>query len=476
MRVSHRQIGLRDDDVDLTGATRSQLARVVARLAREVEGLGPIIERVLEEERGDGGDTSDGDWPALDEVTLLAADVERVLGADTSVLEWWELQELCEQGLDLADSLESLALTEEGGSDRRLFALTERALDRMVVIALEAPESESVDLLEDAVDGFVRALAAAGTARSGDLTTAQRTALADRLARLANESRVDVRVDPVAHRAALGEVGLARLRDRLARPGGEDDDGDPTWTRMRLAVALGEPAVILASFGEVRDVHGACRLVAALQEAGLGDLAIEQAAGGLRLPGAETPVGDALVDVLEADDLTGGRGLLALERRRDRFRRSPSSVRFRALREVARKLDVWPAELDDAERRLRVAAPADHLVVLLDDGRDDDAWDAARNSPDVAAASRLWPRLCGRRSLTHPAETLPIYRAEIARVLTVADVHDYYEAADLLLAMRAATERDGSEAEAGFAQFLAAVRVQHKRRSRLLSILTAAGV
>ena len=117
---------------------------------------------------------------------------------------------------------------------------------------------------------------------------------------------------------------------------------------------------------------------------------------------------------------------------------------------------------------LRVA-PDELVGALIDDGEPDAAWEAAEK---YGCAPGSWLEVARLRAGRHPVDVLPGYRALIHDCARRTGRRSYREVADLLGELRSASDRSGRLPE--FHEFLAALRLRHKRKTALLDELNRA--
>ncbi|WP_405434910.1 hypothetical protein [Micromonospora sp. NBC_00617] len=180
---------------------------------------------------------------------------------------------------------------------------------------------------------------------------------------------------------------------------------------------------------------------------------------------------DLLVDMLLAAGDTPG----AVRVRREEFARHPTAAGYRSLIDT-----VETAGGDDPaawalgmlrDRITQQPAYASELVdVLLAVGRDDQAWEEALHHRWWLGGPQ-WQTLLARRAATHPEEAIQPYRDLVEQaILNSADKRRYRRAVALLPALRAVYQAIGEHA--AFGQYLAELRVEHKRRPTFLNPIT----
>lgn len=280
--------------------------------------------------------------------------------------------------------------------------------------------------------------------------------------------------DVAAYAEALGPTGVERYRalvDESEAAGGDRFAVD--YARGRLAVLDRDAEAIVRVIGEgLTHAHQFVKVVAALDEAGFERLAVVHAERGLALP--RTHHQDVLVDRLVRDAVERGDVAEGTRLRHEAFTLAPSSRTFAALRSAARESGAWEALRTDAERHLAEQAGWDWLGVLMGEDRDEEAWDFAQANPDAARAAQAWERLCARRTRTAPADTLPVYRDLVTKVLERADRGNYVAAARLLAALRSAADAAGVPGV--FDDFFAVTVEANRRRPTCLAEFRRAGL
>jgi uncharacterized Zn finger protein len=174
----------------------------------------------------------------------------------------------------------------------------------------------------------------------------------------------------------------------------------------------------------------------------------------------------------------------------DQFFESPFLNNYQELKAHALKVrprSDWPAWRDKALAHLRAviekekqqeklskshwhwAGHADNsriVEVFLWEKRYDDAWQEA--SAGGCSAS-LWLRVAAKREEKHPGDVVPIYKELIAPTLAQTNNAAYAEAIKLLRKVRELMTRLNREAE--FDDYLAALRVEYKRKRNFIKLL-----
>jgi hypothetical protein len=430
----------------LDGRSRADLLSLVGGLVSQVEGAGEWLAlQQLRDDRDPGA---------------LRAEVEGVLSPRSGFYSYRQANEYAAG----AEGVVTLLVEAADSPDLPLVSTIERALTLVTRTVLRADDPSGLlgDLVYRLLGAHARAVCGLGDA----LTVKVRLRIAEWLVKYRYGGKQDF-FDPdiVAYASGLGDVGVARYRAAIAD---QDLGRYGRYPLERLAVLDRDPVAIVAAHGgEPANARVAEGIVEGLLEAGLDEEARRYARIGLALPAAEhTP---KLADLLVDGALASGDALGALELRRARLVKHPESGAFGRLRETATALGVWDAERPAAEHILRTRVSWQFLSYLMNEGRDDEAWDFAIENADAAASASRWPELCARRAKRHPAETLPIYRRLITETLEVTDKRNYVQAANLLLAMREAAQSAGDDV--GFEAFREEVVEANRRRPTCVAIL-----
>jgi uncharacterized Zn finger protein len=98
--------------------------------------------------------------------------------------------------------------------------------------------------------------------------------------------------------------------------------------------------------------------------------------------------------------------------------------------------------------------------------RYDEAWHEASAG---GCSENLWVRVAATREEKHPGDAVPIYKEMIAPTLNRGNNAAYAEAAKLLRKIRELMGRLESEIE--FEDYLAALRVEYKRKRNFIKLL-----
>ncbi len=123
--------------------------------------------------------------------------------------------------------------------------------------------------------------------------------------------------------------------------------------------------------------------------------------------------------------------------------------------------------------RTRWSPPLDHsdlVQVFLWEQDVDAAWAEAVAGGCSAA---VWMQLAEQREGDHPADVVPVYQAEIERVIDQRNNRAYEEAVELMKRVRKAMRRAGLRDE--FLAYAASVRAAHKPKRNLMKLLDQEG-
>jgi hypothetical protein len=275
-------------------------------------------------------------------------------------------------------------------------------------------------------------------------------------------------IDLAEFATALGEPGLRRIKstvDDVLAAGGPGHRRDVAERlQEQLAEVLGDVdglVAILSAKPPRRDVS--LKIVRVLRAAGRHSEAIAHAARAL------TPHKNVPPPPVEEDD--------DVSRRRKEFDAQPGRETYAALREAATHAGKWPVQRRAALARLRELAAegvehADELArLLLEDGRPDEAWRACVR---FEASAQVTRELAELRATEHPAETIPVFRAEVDELIERKDPRAYQEAARRLKLLRTLHKR--AETPDEFTAYLASVVEPHKRKTRLITEIRTARI
>lgn len=285
--------------------------------------------------------------------------------------------------------------------------------------------------------------------------------------------------DPVPYVEALGERGVRLYRDAAIRELAASDPTQPYSTALshgrfaveRLAVIDRHPDAVVASFAHIeRASYREAEIAEAMREIGRDDLALEHARAGLAA-GVQfdrpklTRIADAiLVDQGDAEGL--------LELRRDDHLAHPTRSSFAALRDAASALACWKTERPPAIIALGRSNPGELVVVLLAEGRVDEAWGTYEANATARMTEKDVLALIEARAVDHPSDAMDAY-------VRLADGHlantgrEHYDRAVRML-KRAVAPARRADREVDLRKHVRALRRTHKRRPTLIALLDRA--
>lgn len=250
------------------------------------------------------------------------------------------------------------------------------------------------------------------------------------------------------------------------------------WDRLplrRLAVLSGDAAeIIVANGGESNEAGILLSLVQDLEQAGLREEAVTFAKRGVER--AEFGHHQGFVAFLIDDARERGRGGEAVTLGQAWFDRFPGWNSFGLLHEVATAEGEWEPLRPGAEAELAKCAPVRFIGYLLENSRNEEAWETANAVSVPSISEGQWIELCKRRARTHPAEVLSVYRGLVNERLRTAHVSNYPPAAMMLVRMRDAARAAGYDATAEFECYLAQVLDANRRRPRCMEEFNRAGL
>lgn len=354
----------------------------------------------------------------------------------------------------------------ERAPSRELLKLVELALDRVVKTLLRADDSSGTigDLAQQLLEAHETVCAA---------DVADPKALARWMVRFGFDLQDFFVVDPVRYATALGEKGVAALRQAVEeRSQAADPPFAARYTEERLAVLDGDvDRVVSLLGGDLSAPYQFTRVAEAMLELGRRDDALEWASRGI-----ESSTGwqvGKLYDLATEILLGQGAESKALDLRREQHQRMPTSATYATLRKAASDLGVW--DVEQAEARVVLAArDVGGLVdALLADRDVDAAWEAATAASDDLGDSR-WALLAEAHEPSDPGAAFEVYLRLAESTLLSANRQAYQKAATQLKAARraaATAERSGE-----FDDRLSTLRVQYRRRPALITILDKAGL
>ncbi len=291
-------------------------------------------------------------------------------------------------------------------------------------------------------------------------------------------------LDPVAYAPALGEVGMAAYRKRLAEvetrlgPRPSEDERWTSghshewftldWNAQRLAVLDHDIDAIIRTHAKDRKVAAWLEDTAeAFEEIGEIDLAIDWAKQATDFdPGHQSrKAADYWCGLLEAH-----RPAEALGARLSVFLKWPSSTSAARLHKAAGK--AWPKYRDEVVTTL-AASPSDAvLFALLSLKEPEFAWNLAHSL--ALDSDHTWSALVKVYEKVDPLAVLPIHQRLVENELIEAGAQHYRLAARRLAKMRELAA--GSPVSVDVDELIADLRETHRRRPRLQQEFDRAGL
>jgi uncharacterized Zn finger protein len=298
----------------------------------------------------------------------------------------------------------------------------------------------------------------------------------------------------------FGSEGIAEYR-RLAElewsalrplgPGDKDDERSSRRFRVTsmmeaLARQTGDPeAIVEVKRRDLSHSYSYLQIAEIYSEAGENDKALDWAEEGLK----SFPRRDSrLIGFLAHECHRRSRHEEAMRLIWEQFVEAPSLGHYQELKANALKVrpsSDWPAWREKAlvhlrkviEKERRDEKPHDwhwpgradnsRLVeIFLWEKRYDEAWQEASVG---GCSNTLWLRVAAVREEKHPNDAVPIYKEIIVAVLKQANNSAYNEALSLVRKIRELTARLNRENE--FEYYLAALRVEYKRKRNFMKLL-----
>ena len=291
-------------------------------------------------------------------------------------------------------------------------------------------------------------------------------------------------LDPVAYAPALGDVGMASYRAKLAdiearlgaRPSEEQrwtaahshDWFTLDWNAQRLAVLDRDVEAIIRTHARDQKVAAWLQDAAeALAEIGEFDLAIDWATQALDIGPSHQSLkaGEYWCELLAEH-----RPAELLTARLELFRRWPSSGTAAHLYRDAGQ--AWPQHRDEIMQRL-AASPRDAVLFALLALKDvQHAWELAHSL--ALDDDRTWSDLVKAYEKVDPIAVLPVLNRLVLRELVETGAQHYQIAARRLKKMRKLAA--GTEHEVEVDWFIAELRETNRRRPRLQQEFDRAGL
>lgn len=278
--------------------------------------------------------------------------------------------------------------------------------------------------------------------------------------------------DPVRYADALGERGLAALRQELDRFESADGFGE-RYLRARLAVVDRDTnAIVAITGGDLRHAGQYLAVAEAMGEIGRPDLVLDWTTRGIaETSGWQT---DALYDLACSTHADRDEPLDVLRLRRAHHERNPTSSTYAKLKEAAGAVDTWDRELDAARAALQSRDVRGYVHAVLGDDDDRLAWATAQAAVPGEIDRDLWLRLAERRETTHPDEALAAYLRIADEILVETDRRAYASAIRILKRARSSAKAAGRVD--AFSRHIAALRDDHRRRPTFVVLLDKAEI
>ena len=313
---------------------------------------------------------------------------------------------------------------------RELVELVQRAIGQVVKVIMHADDSSG--LIGDVALELLRV-----HAKACDAGVADPAKLARWMIRFRFKDQDFFEVDPVRYADALGERGLHAYRQAVAE-GASPRSFAARYAHERLAILDGDiDELVRLLGGDLSGAHQFQRVAEAMVELDRPDLALDWATRGIdKTSGWQIA---NLYDLACKLHVQAGTPSEALRLRRAHHERSPSGSTYGALRSAAGACDAWHLERDAARQALERSDRRAFVSVLLDDGDDELAWEAASRSVHAEFGQELLLRLADRRQSSHPSEALTVYTRVVDEILVETDRRAYRRAVQILKQAHAAS-------------------------------------
>lgn len=382
-------------------------------------------------------------------------------------------------GRDMHDAVDILEAAIPTTDPAEIYSVTHRALASSLKVIARADDSSGIigDACRRLLELHPQAAAAAKTPVGKLIDWMMKFQFDD--------DEVDYfELDPVAYAPALGEVGMAAYRKRLAEVAakfGPRPSNDERWTSghshewftldwnaQRLAILDHDIDAIIRTHAKDRKVAAWLEDTAeAFEEIGEIDLAIDWAKQATDFDRGHQSLKAAgyWCRLLEEH-----RPSEALDARLSVFRKWPSSTSAARLHKAAGK--AWPDFRDEVVTTLS-ASPTDAvLFALLTLKEPEFAWSLAHSL--ALDSDHTWTELVKAYEKVDPIAVLPIHQRLVENELVEAGAQHYRLAARRLAKMRNLAA--GSEHEAAVDALVAELREVHRRRPRLQQEFDRAGL
>ena len=391
--------------------------------------------------------------PATD--ATLAETRKRILGGIRTRREMYDWRAVSAYAAVAAASIDELRTAAHQWGAAKVLPIAEAAIDAAVKVILRADDSngEIGDVIGELLELHAELCTAA--------PPKPRRLIEWMIAFQFDGDQDFFTVDVADYAAALGPDGLKEFAAALdgVKTGTMGVDFDVQHNRERLAVALGDPAGIIASFQPLTRAYRMHDLAKALIEVDAVDLAIGYAHDATELEDGwqAERAGQYWCELLH-EHRTPDVEMAARQRVFDRW---PTAANAVSLAESA------GAGWADLSEQVYARLDTSHLIeTLLRLKEHDRAWRDAQGHP---LSTELWSRLVAVRLKADPASVIPKLRELVDTDLEKADLRGYKSAVARLKQLRTALRALGREAE--FAGVVAVLREENRRRPRLLQEL-----
>lgn len=379
-------------------------------------------------------------------------------------------------GRDMHQAVDILEAAIATTDPAEIYAVTHKALASSVRVIARADDSSGI-----IGDACRRLLALHPQAAAAARTPVGK--LIDWMMKFQFDEEVDYfELDPVAYAPALGDVGMASYRKRLAeveaklgpRPAERWNSGHShdwftlDWNAQRLAVLDHDIDAIIRTHAKDRKVAAWFEDTAeAFEEIGEIDLAIDWAKQATEFDRGHQSLkaSDYWCGLLEAH-----RPAEALDARLSVFRKWPSSTSASRLHKAAGK--AWPDFREEVVATLATSPRDAVLFALLTLKEPEFAWNLAHSL--VLDSDHTWSELVKVYEKIDPIATLPIHQRLVENELVEAGAQHYRLAARRLAKMRKLAA--GSDQAVEVDGLIAELREIHRRRPRLQQEFDRAGL
>ena len=428
-----------------------------------------------EDEHEEAGGEGRGRWG--ERLVLVSTLADAVLPLIRTRSDLYRYSAANAHGRDMHEAIDILESAIPATDPAEIYSVTHKALASALKVIARADDSAGIigDACRRLLEFHPRAAAAARTPVAK---------LVDWMMKFQfDDDEVDYfELDPVAYAQALGEVGMASYRKRLAeveaklgpRPADRWQSVHShewftlDWNAQRLAVFDHDIDAIIRTHAKDRKVAAWLEDTAeAFEEIGEIELAIDWAKQATDFDRGHQSLkaADYWCGLLEAH-----RPAEALDARVSVFRKWPSSTSAARLHKASGKS--WPDYRDEVVATL-AASPRDAVLFALLTLKDSEfAWNLAHSL--ALDSDHTWSEVVKAYEKVDPIATLPIHQRLVENELVEAGAQHYRLAARRLAKMRKLSA--GSEKSAEVNDLIADLREIHRRRPRLQQEFDRAGL